>query len=219
MLHKQLREEVCAMNLQLPKSRLVVWTGGNVSGIARDAGHVVIKPSGVPFDDLKPEDIVVVDMKDGTVIEGDLKPSVDTLTHLYIYAHRPEIGGIAHTHSPYATSFAALGRPIPAALTPMIHLLGSDVPCTSYVQPGDVETGRAIVEVCPEGFAALAKQHGLFTMGATPTDAVKVAVTVEEAAQTIHLALQMGEIEQIPPGEIERSFAFYRSEYGQGYNR
>lgn len=218
MLHKELREEVWAMNLQLPKNRLVVWTGGNVSGIDREAGHVVIKPSGVLFDDLTPDSLIVVDMSDGKVIEGDLKPSVETPTHLYIYEHRPDIGGIAHTHSPYATSFAALGRPIPAALTPMVHLLGSNVPCTSYVQPGHVETGRAVVEVCEKGYAALAKQHGLFTMGKTPTEAVKVAVTVEEAAMTIHLALQLGEIEEIPPDEIERSFAYYKAEYGQGHN-
>jgi L-ribulose-5-phosphate 4-epimerase len=204
------------MNLQLPKNRLVVWTGGNVSGIDRPTGHVVIKPSGVLFDDLTPENLIVVSLEDGEVVEGDLKPSVETPVHLYIYQHRPEVGGIAHTHSPYATSFAARGRPIPAALTPMVHLLGANVPCTEYVPPGHVETGRAVVEVCEKGFAALVKQHGIFTMGATPTEAVKVAVTVEEAAQTIHLALLLGSVEEIPPDEIQRSFAFYKSEYGQG---
>lgn len=219
MLHMKLREEVWAMNQQLPKNNLVVWTGGNVSGIDREAGHVVIKPSGVLFDQLTPENLIVVNLEDGEVVEGDLKPSVETPTHLFIYEHRPDVGGISHTHSPYATSFAALGRPIPAALTPMVHLLGSNVPCTPYVHPGFVETGQAVVDVCEKGYAALAKQHGVFTMGATPTEAVKVAVTVEEAAKTIHLALQLGSIEEIPPEEVERSFAYYKTEYGQHHSK
>ena len=214
MLHPELRAEVCAANKELPRNGLVVWTGGNVSGIVRGAGHVVIKPSGVLFDALTPENMVVVDLE-GRVVEGTLKPSVDVGVHVHVYRHRPDVGGICHTHAPYATSFALLEQPIPAALTPLAHLLGRDVPCSGYVRPALEETGRAIVETAQGGLAVLIGRHGPFTMGKTPFDSVKVAVQVEEAARTIHYAMMRGKVTSLPAEEVERSFAFYHQEYGQ----
>lgn len=214
MLYPELREEVCAMNLELPKQGLVVWTGGNVSGIVREAGHVIIKPSGVRFEELTPENMVVTDME-GHVVEGDYKPSVDLGIHLYIYQHRADVGGICHTHAPYCSSFALLGQDLPAATTPISHLLGHDVRCTEYVRPGFVETGQAIIDTIGDGYAVLVKKHGPFTVGPTPTYAVKVAVYLEEAAKTIHLAMLRGEVERFSPDELERSFNFYKTEYGQ----
>ena len=214
MLYPELRAEVCAANQDLPRNNLVVWTGGNVSGIVHGAGRVIIKPSGVRFDALTPENMVIVDME-GRVVEGDLKPSVDVGIHLYVYAHRPDVGGICHTHAPYATSFALLGQSIPAALTPIAHLLGRSVPCSPYVRPASVETGRAIVETAAGGAAVLVNRHGPFTLGATPTDSVKIAVQLEEAARTIHYAMMRGQVTALPDDELERSYAFYHAEYGQ----
>ncbi len=214
MLYPELREEVCAMNLELPRQGLVVWTGGNVSGIVREAGHVVIKPSGVRFEELTPETMVVTDLE-GRVVDGDYAPSVDLGIHLYMYNHRADIGGICHTHAPYTSSFALLGEELPAATTPIAHLLGSNVPCTGYVRPGHVETGQAIIETIGSGYAVLVKSHGPFTVGATPTESVKIAVYLEEAAKTIHLAMQRGVVERFSQEELERSLAFYKAEYGQ----
>jgi L-ribulose-5-phosphate 4-epimerase len=214
MLYPELRAEVCAANKELPKNGLVVWTGGNVSAIVRSAGHVIIKPSGVFFDDLTPESMVVADLE-GKVVEGKLKPSVDLGVHLYVYRHRPDVGGICHTHAPYATSFALLGKAIPAALTPLAHLLGRDVPCSRYVQPASDETGKAIVETAAGGMAVLIDRHGPFTLAATPMDSVKIAAQVEEAARTIHYAMMRGEVTPLPPEELSRSFAFYHANYGQ----
>lgn len=214
MLYPELREEVCAMNLELPRQGLVVWTGGNVSGIVRETGHVIIKPSGVRFEELTPENMVVTDME-GQVVEGNYKPSVDLGIHLYIYQHRADVGGICHTHAPYCSSFALLGQDLPAATTPISHLIGHDVRCTGYVRPGLVETGQAIIDTIGNGYAVLVKKHGPFTVGPTPTHAVKVAVYLEEAAKTIHLAMLRGEVERFSPDELERSFNFYKTEYGQ----
>lgn len=214
MLYPELRAQVCAMNQELPRQGLVVWTGGNVSGIVRDTGHVIIKPSGVRFEDLVPENLVVIDME-GNVVEGDLKPSVDAGIHLYIYQHRQDIGGICHTHSPYSTSFALLGQPIPAATTPIAHLLGASIPCTRYARAGYVDTGEAIIEAVGDGYAVLANRHGVFTFGRTPTQAVKITAYLEEAARTIHYAMLRGKVTALPDQELERCYNFYTSEYGQ----
>ncbi len=214
MLYPDLRTEVCTMNLELPKQGLVVWTGGNVSGIVREKGHVVIKPSGVRFDELTPENLVVVDLE-GNLIEGDLKPSVDTDIHLYIYKHRRDITGICHTHAVYSTSFALLGRDLPAATSPIAHLLGSSIPCTEYARAGYVDTGKAIIKTIGDGLAVLVNRHGVFTLGKTPTQSVKIAAYLEEAAKTTYLAMQMGEVEALPREELERCHSFYVKEYGQ----
>jgi L-ribulose-5-phosphate 4-epimerase len=214
MLYPELRKEVCIMNQELPKQGLVVWSGGNVSGIVREAGHVVIKPSGVPFEELTPQNMVVVDLE-GRVVEGDLKPSVDVEIHNYIYQRRLDIGGICHTHAPYSTSFALLGEPIPAALTPIAHMLGRSVPCTGYVKPASLETALAVVETSDGGMAVLVNRHGPITFGKNATEAVKVATYLEEAAKTIHLAMLRGAVTSLPEEELERSFAWYHAQYGQ----
>ena len=210
-----LREEVCEMNLELPANGLVVWTGGNVSGRDGETGLVVIKPSGVKFGELTPASMVVVDPR-GEVVEGDLKPSVDLGIHLYLYGRRPDVFGVAHTHSPYASSFAVRGEDIPAALTPLTHLIGSGVPCTRWATPAADDTGAAILEaVGPAGLAAVVDRHGVFTMGRSASEALKVALHVEEAAMTIRLAQQSGPVTALPDEEIARCFSWYRDNYGQ----
>ena len=209
-----LKEEVCAQNHELPANGLVVGSGGNVSGRDLETGLIVIKPSGVKFAKLTPETMVVVDI-DGNVIEGATKPSVDTGIHLYIYKHRDDVRGVAHTHSPYASSFAARGERIPAVLTPITHMLGRDVPCSRYATPGEVDTGAAIIEAAEGGYAALVKAHGVFTMGQSATEATSIAMYLEEAAMTTHLAMLRGPVKELPQGEIDRCFAWFRRNYGQ----
>lgn len=209
-----LKEEVCAQNHELPANGLVVGSGGNVSGRDPETGLIVIKPSGVKFAKLTPDTMVVVDI-DGNVIEGATKPSVDTGVHLYIYKHRDDVRGVAHTHSPYASSFAARGERIPAVLTPITHMLGRDVPCSRYATPGEVDTGAAIIEAADGGYAALVKAHGVFTMGKSATEATSIAMYLEEAAMTTHLAMLRGPVEELPQTEIDRCFAWFRKNYGQ----
>lgn len=210
-----LRAEVLEMNLELPRNHLVVWSGGNVSGRDPDSGYVVIKPSGVPFDRLTADSMVVVDPA-GKIREGDLRPSVDLGIHLYLYAARPDVFGVTHTHSPYATSFSFNGEGIPAALTPLTHLIGSGVPCTRYATPGAEDTGAAILESVDEnGMAAIVARHGVFTMGRSARQSVEIALHVEEAAMTIRLAQQSGPVTPMDDEEIARCFAWYRNNYGQ----
>jgi len=210
-----LREEVLEMNLELPGNRLVIWSGGNVSGKDPETGLIVIKPSGVPFANLTARSLVVVDI-DGNVVEGDLTPSVDLGVHLYVYRRRSDVGGITHTHSPYATSFALNGQGIPAALTALTHLIGSGVPCSRYATPGAEDTGSAIIEVTQDhGMAALVERHGVFTMGRSASESVKIALHVEEAAMTIRLAEQSCTVTEMDPVEIDRCHRWYRVNYGQ----
>jgi L-ribulose-5-phosphate 4-epimerase len=213
-MYQELRDRVCSLNRMLPEENLVVWTGGNVSAIVRETGHVVIKPSGVLFADLTPESMVVIDMK-GDVVEGDFKPSVDSSIHLYLYEKRSDVSGICHTHSPYATSFALLGEGIPAGLTPLTHLLGRDVPCTEYARAGYVDTGEAIMETLPDGYGVLVRRHGVFTFGKSPEFSVKVAAHIEEAARTVHYAMLRGKVTPLSEDEQKRCFEFYENSYGQ----
>lgn len=211
----ELREEVCAANQELPLNGLVVGSGGNVSGRDPATGHVVIKPSGMSFPKLTPAAMVVVDI-DGTVVEGELKPSVDLGIHLHLYFHRPDVFGITHTHSPYATSFSIDGDGIPAALTPLTHMIGGGVPRTRWATPGAEDTGAAIIEATGEhGKAALADRHGVFTMGDSATDSFKIALYLEEAAKTIRLAMMSGPVTPLPDEEIERCSRWFRENYGQ----
>lgn len=213
MLEK-LREEVYKMNMELPKNNLVTMTSGNVSGRDFSTNYVVIKPSGVSYELLSPENMVIVDL-DGNVIEGDLAPSVDTESHLYVYRHRSDIGGIVHTHSPYATAFAALGKPIPVYLTAMADEFGGPIPVSDYARIGGEEIGREIVEKIGNSKAILMKNHGVFTIGPDPASAVKAAVMLEDIAKTIHLALLLGQPEEIPPEEVKRAHKRYMEKYGQ----
>lgn len=210
-----LKETVYRLNVMLPKAGLVTWTSGNVSGRDPGTGYVVIKPSGVLYEDMRAEDMVVVDL-DGRVVEGRLKPSVDTATHLYVYRHRQDVNGIVHTHSPYATAFAALGKPIPVYLTAIADEFGGPIPVGPYARIGGEEIGRAIVEHIGSSPAILMKNHGVFAVGPNPEAAVKAAVMVEDVARTVHLALLMGQPEEIPPEEVKRAHERYMTAYGQG---
>jgi len=189
---EELKKQVCDANLLLPKYGLVTFTWGNVSGIDRESGLVVIKPSGVPYDRLEPKDMVVVDL-DGKVVEGRLKPSSDTATHVELYKAFPHIGGIVHTHSRWATVFAQMGKGIPATGTTHADYFYGEVPCSRPMTPEEIkgeyekETGRVIVEtfeeIDPDQIpAALVYSHGPFTWGASPAEAVENAVVLEEVA-------------------------------------
>jgi len=211
---ESLRNEICQLHLELPKNHLVTWTGGNLSGRDPETGYVVIKPSGVRYGDLRPEHMVVVDLE-GQVIEGDLKPSSDTASHLYIYRHRPDVGGVVHTHSPYATAFAAVGQPIPVYLTAIADEFGCTIPCGGFALIGGEEIGREVVRSIGESPAILLKQHGVFTVGPDATAAVKAAVMVEDVARTVLFARQLGEPEEIPAEAVRRLRRRYSEEYGQ----
>jgi L-ribulose-5-phosphate 4-epimerase len=211
----QLRSDICALNQDLPRYGLVTWTSGNVSGRDPEGGLVVIKPSGVPFDDLRPENQVIVDLE-GQVIEGALKPSSDVHAHLYVYRHRPDVMGVVHTHSNYATAFAALGQPIPVYLTAIADEFGGPIPIGGYAKVGNDEIGREIVRSIGHSPAILMKNHGVFTVGPTPTAAVKAAVMTEDVARTVWLALQLGQPEELPEDEVARARQRYLTEYGQG---
>ncbi len=210
-----LRELICAMNKELPANGLVTMTSGNVSGRDPATNLVVIKPSGISFSDLTPADLVVVDLQ-GMVIEGCLSPSVDTPTHLVVYRARRDVNGMVHTHSNYATSFAALGQPIPAVLTAMADEFGGPIPCAPYCQIGEEQIGEAIVQHIGDSPAILLQNHGVFTIGPTPQSALKAAVMCEDLAKTIHLALLRGAPITIPAAEVERGHRRYVEKYGQG---
>ncbi|MFZ1043014.1 MAG: L-ribulose-5-phosphate 4-epimerase [Anaerolineales bacterium] len=213
MLEK-LKEQLVELHLELPKNHLVVWTGGNVSVRDPATGYVAIKPSGLRYEALRPENMVIVDL-DGTRVEGDLKPSSDTASHLYIYRHRPDVNGVVHTHSPYATAFAALGKPIPVYLTAMGDEFGGPIPCGGFALIGSEEIGRVVVESIGDSPAVLLKNHGVFTVGASAEAAVKAAVMVEDVAHTVWIALQMGRPDEITPENVAKLRHRYTHEYGQ----
>jgi L-ribulose-5-phosphate 4-epimerase len=209
-----LREQVWKLHLELPKNNLVMWTGGNVSGRDPTTGYVVIKPSGVKYDDLRPEQLVVLDVN-GQRIEGDLKASSDTASHLYIYRHRPDVNGIVHTHSPYATAFAALGKPIPVYLTAIADEFGGPIPCGGFALIGGEQIGQVVIESIGGSPAVLLKNHGVFTVGVNAEAAVKAAVMVEDVARTVWIALQLGQPDEIPAEEVAKLRHRYTHEYGQ----
>jgi L-ribulose-5-phosphate 4-epimerase len=211
---EQLRQKVWEANIALPKNRLVTATSGNASARDKDTGLVVIKPSGYDFDKLKPEHLNVVDL-DGEVIEGELAPSVDTATHLYVYRNRSDINGIIHTHSPYATSFAILGHTIPLCLTTLAMEFGTKIPVSDFATIGGEEIGKEMIKkigTCP---AILMRNHGVFTVGPTVRAALKAAVMLEEAAQTVHYAMLRGKVRELSNDVIEEGFKFYQEKYGQ----
>ncbi len=211
---EQLKEQVWKLHQELPKNGLVVWTGGNVSARDAESGYVVIKPSGILYDELQPEDHVVVNL-DGKIIEGKLKPSSDTASHLYIYRHRPDVNGVVHTHSSYATAFAALGRPIPVYLTAIADEFGGPIPCAGFALIGDEVIGREVVENIGNSSAVLLKNHGVFTIGSTARKAVKAAVMVEDVARAVWLALQLGQPDEIAPEDVAKLHHRYLHVYGQ----
>lgn len=214
MILEALRSDLVRLHLELPRHNLVVWTGGNVSVRDPETGLVAIKPSGVRYEDLTPESMVVLE-PDGRIVEGGFKPSSDTASHLYVYRHRPDVNGVVHTHSRYATAFAAVGRPIPICLTALADEFGGEVPCAGFAEIGDEAIGAQIVATIGASPAVLLKNHGVFTIGATAEAAVKAAVMVEDAAATIYAALQLGVPEALPLDVVDRLHRRYSTVYGQ----
>jgi L-ribulose-5-phosphate 4-epimerase len=214
MLLREAREELVELNQALPKYGLCTWTMGNVSVRDPESGLVAIKPSGVMFPDLTPESMVVVDLE-GNVIEGDFKPSSDTASHLYIYCHLEHINGVVHTHSNYATAFAAVGKPIPVYLTAIADEFGGPIPCGDFAIIGGEDIGKVVVESIGKSSAVLLKNHGVFTIGKNPEAALKAAVMVEDVAKTVAIALQLGTPQAIPPGAVTKLHDRYITAYGQ----
>ena len=211
---EELRKQVWEANIALPANGLVLWTSGNASSRDPETGYVVIKPSGVLFDQLTPENLVIVDL-DGNVIEGDLKPSVDTASHLYVYRHRPDVHGMVHTHSPYATSFAIRGEPLPIYTTTSAAVFGCDIPVSNFATIGEEEIGKEIVEQIGTCSAILIRSHGTFTIGKNVTEALKRSVILEETAQSVHYALLRGPVNPLPAEIVEYGYDIYHRTYGQ----
>ena len=212
----RVRREVALLHAELPRNGLVVWTAGNVS--ARVPGHdlMVIKPSGVSYDDLTPENMVVCDL-DGQLVEGEHAPSSDTAAAAYVYKHMPEVNGVVHTHSTYATAWAARAEPIPCVLTMMADEFGGEIPIGPFALIGDDSIGQGIVATLARhrSRAVLMQNHGPFTVGRTAKAAVKAAVLCEEVARTVHVARQLGEPLPIPQADVDRLYDRYQNAYGQ----
>jgi L-ribulose-5-phosphate 4-epimerase len=210
------RTQVAALHAELVRYGLVVWTAGNVS--ARVPGHdlLVIKPSGVDYDDLTPESMIVCDL-DGTVVEGDFAPSSDTAAHAYVYRHMPHVGGVVHTHSTYACAWAARGEPVPCVLTAMADEFGAEIPIGPFALIGDDSIGRGIVDTLAghRSPAVLMRNHGPFTIGKDARAAVKAAVMCEDVARSVHISRQLGEPVPIPKDAVDRLYDRYQNVYGQ----
>jgi L-ribulose-5-phosphate 4-epimerase len=211
-----LRREVCALHAELVRNDLVAWTSGNLSARVPGEDLMVIKASGVSFDDLTPDALVLCDL-DGRVVDGDLSPSSDTLTHAYVYREMPEVGGIAHTHSPYATAWAARAEEIPCVLTAMADEFGGPIPVGPFALIGGEEIGHGVVRTLAghRSPAVLMRSHGVFTIGATPKEAIKAAVMCEDVAQTVHLARVLGDPVPLAREEIDALYDRYQNVYGQ----
>jgi L-ribulose-5-phosphate 4-epimerase len=216
----RVRQQVSDLHAQLVRYGLVVWTGGNISGRVPGADLFVIKPSGVDYDDLAPENMILCDL-DGIVVPGtegsDRSPSSDTAAHAYVYRNMPEVGGVVHTHSPYAVAWAARGEAIPCVTTAMADEFGGEVPLGPFAIIGDDSIGRGIVETLKghRSRAVLMKSHGPFTIGKDARDAVKAAVMVEDVARTVFFARQLGGPQPIEPSAIDSLFNRYQNVYGQ----
>jgi L-ribulose-5-phosphate 4-epimerase len=212
----RLKSELAALHALLPANNLVAWTAGNVSARVPGADLLVIKPSGVVYDQLTADAMVVTDF-DGALVEGTRAPSSDTFAHGYVYAHMPHVGGVVHTHSDYATSWAARREPIPCVLTMMADEFGGDIPVGPFALIGDDSIGRGIVETLTgsRSPAVLMAQHGPFTIGKDAAAAVKAAVLCEDVARTVHLARQYGEPQRLAQSDIDSLYNRYQNVYGQ----
>jgi L-ribulose-5-phosphate 4-epimerase len=217
------RKDVARLHAELVRYGLVVWTGGNISGRVPGADLFVIKPSGVEYDDLTPDKMILCDL-DGNVIPGtqgaERSPSSDTAAHAYVYRNMPEVGGVVHTHSTYATAWAARGEEIPCVLTAMADEFGGPIPVGPFAIIGDDSIGRGIVETLDghRSRAVLMQNHGPFTIGSSARNAVKAAVMLEDVARTTHVAREAGPLIPIPQKSIDRLFERYQNAYGQGKN-
>ena len=216
----EMRAEVSRLHAELVRYGLVVWTGGNVSGRVPGTDYFVIKPSGVAYEDLTPENMILCDL-DGRVVPGSLgserSPSSDTAAHGYVYRHMPEVGGVVHTHSTYAVAWAARGEEIPCVITGMADEFGGPIPIGPFAIIGDDSIGRGIVETLRghRSRAVLMQNHGPFTIGATAKDAVKAAVMCEDAARSVHLAREAGPLIPIPQDRIDALYQRYQNVNGQ----
>jgi L-ribulose-5-phosphate 4-epimerase len=213
------RAEVCRLHAALVTSGLVAWTSGNVSARVQGDGDqdlLVIKPSGISYDDLTPESMVVCDL-DGNRVDGEYQPSSDTASHAYVYRHMPQVGGVVHTHSTYATAWAARGEAIPCVITAMADEFGGEIPVGPFALIGGDQIGRGVVATLTghRSPAVLMRSHGVFTIGGTAKDAVKAAVMCEDAARTVHLARAYGNPPPLPPDQVDALHHRYTTEYGQ----
>lgn len=214
------REDVATLHEQLTRYGLVIWTGGNISGRVPGADLFVIKPSGVEYDDLRHDNMILCDLE-GTVIEGspgsERSPSSDTAAHAYVYRNMPQVNGVVHTHSTYATAWAARGEPVPCVITGQADEFGGDIPVGPFAIIGDESIGEGIVSTLTghRSRAVLMQNHGVFTIGSSPRDAVKAAVMAEDVARTVHISRQLGEPIPIPADTIDALFDRYQNVYGQ----
>lgn len=212
---KALRDEVCWANKMLPECGLVTMHSGNASGIDRESGVLVIKPSGMDYDKITPENLVAVELETGRVIDSTLRPSVDLPHHIFLYKHIPEVGGVIHTHSNYATAFAAVHLPVPLVLTAIADEFGCEIPCAPYVDNEGEHIGEAILKYRNRAPAILMGNHGVFAWGSSAKSALKAAVMTEDVAKTVHLAKQIDHPIPIPPEEAEKWYDRYHNRYGQ----
>ena len=215
------RSDVCTLHAALVENNLVAWTSGNISTRVPGAGPgsadlMVIKPSGVAYDDLTPESMVLCDLE-GNAVEDGFSPSSDTATHAYVYRQMPEVGGVVHTHSTYATAWAARGEPVPCVITAMADEFGGEIPLGPFALIGSDQIGRGIVSTLTghRSPAVLMRSHGVFTIGRTARDAVKAAVMCEDAARTVHLARSYGELTPLAQDQVDALHRRYTEEYGQ----
>ena len=214
-----LREDVARLHAELTRHELVIWTAGNVSARVPGADLLVIKPSGVSYDELSARAMVVCDL-DGNLVDGDRQPSSDTAAHAYVYRHLPQVGGVVHTHSTYATAWCARREAIPCCLTMMADEFGGDIPVGPFALIGDDSIGRGIVETLrgSRSRAVLMGGHGPFTIGSDARDAVKAAVMLEDVARTVHIAQQLGQTWRLDDSDIDRLYDRYQNVYGQKDN-
>ncbi|GAA2787777.1 L-ribulose-5-phosphate 4-epimerase [Saccharopolyspora taberi] len=211
-----LRRTVADLHGELTRYQLVIWTAGNVSARVPGRDLMVIKPSGVSYEDLDADSMVVTDLH-GKLVEGERNPSSDTAAHAYVYRHMPGVGGVVHTHSTYATAWAARGEPIPCVLTMVADEFGGQIPVGPFAIIGDDSIGRGIVDTLrrSRSRAVLMQNHGPFTIGRDAREAVKAAVMLEDVARTAHIARQLGEPVPIEQDDVDRLFDRYQNVYGQ----